>query len=81
MPYIIKLELSSRRCSRAMYLLFANFPEKEKWDSTIEAIVSRGCMAEADRETVRQPLVSTFLLSMFSVCSCNMKEANRLAKL
>ena len=46
-PYIIKLQFTSQQDCQAVYLLTANFSEKEKWDSTLEAIVKRGNMSDA----------------------------------
>ncbi|XP_067931851.1 citron rho-interacting kinase-like isoform X2 [Watersipora subatra] len=48
LPYIIKLEQSSVRGSKLLYLLTANFSEKEKWDSTLEAIIKCGNMADVN---------------------------------
>lgn len=55
MPYILKIELTSRKSDkpgRSVYLLTANFTEKDMWDSTLEAIVNSGNMDKGETESV-----------------------------
>lgn len=48
-PYITKLDVTSSRDTRVIYLLTPNMEEKEKWDSTLEATVQNGSMPDAYR--------------------------------
>lgn len=54
LPYILKLELSadSGNSRQSLYLMTANFEEKEKWDTTLEAIINCGNMSSADTDSV-----------------------------